>query len=306
MEQELYKVYRPKSFKEVVGQDTAIKMLTELGKRNAIPHTIMLSGPSGVGKTSIARILRHKLKCSDVDFTELNAADFRGIDMVRSIRQQVSLAPLHGDCRIWLIDEFQGVTGPASDAFLKILEDTPRHVYFFLATTDPNKIKKTIKTRCTEIKLALVNAKDMTKLLYDVYEKNGGHSDLSKETTTKIVDIAEGSPRKALVLLHSIVGIGGKKDQLEILDKGDINTQGIDLARALMERTPNWKKVAGILKKLEDDVETVRYIVLGYARTVLLSSGNKKAYVVIDCFSSNFYDSKAAGLAAACYEVLHE
>src|SRR5690606_3369465 len=108
-----------------------------------IPHAMLFTGPSGCGKTTLARILRVKLRCSDNDFQEINAADFRGIDSIRSMRQQVGAAPLGGDSRIWLIDEAHSMTADAQNAFLKLLEDTPRHVYFFLATTDPQKLKKT-------------------------------------------------------------------------------------------------------------------------------------------------------------------
>ena len=86
MSDELYKKYRPHKFSEVLGQDSVIKTLTDLGRRKALPHTILFAGPSGTGKTTLARILGRKLRCSIHDMQELNCADFRGIDMVREIR----------------------------------------------------------------------------------------------------------------------------------------------------------------------------------------------------------------------------
>src|SRR5688572_18030594 len=80
---ELYKVHRPRKFSDVVGQEQAIATLMDMGKRGQTPHAILFTGPSGTGKTTLARILRHKLKCSDPDFIEMNAADFRGIDTIR-------------------------------------------------------------------------------------------------------------------------------------------------------------------------------------------------------------------------------
>jgi DNA polymerase III gamma/tau subunit len=86
MTSELYRKYRPADFKDVLGQDAAIKMLVEFGRRKALPHCLLFTGPSGCGKTTIARILKNKLKCSDADYEELNTADFRGIDTARQIR----------------------------------------------------------------------------------------------------------------------------------------------------------------------------------------------------------------------------
>ena len=136
---ELYRKYRPTSFKQVVGQEEAIRTLTELGKRKAIPHAILFTGPSGVGKTTLARILQRKLKCVGNDFVEMNAANDRGVGIIRSIQNKVGLAPMLGSCRIWLMDEAHQLTSDAQSAFLKLLEDTPSHVYFMLATTDPQK-----------------------------------------------------------------------------------------------------------------------------------------------------------------------
>ena len=93
---ELYRKHRPVKLSQVLGQDGVIKSLTELGKADKIPHCLMLSGPSGVGKTTIARILRRKLKCSDHDFYEINAAQTRGIDMVRDIQSRVGQSPIGG------------------------------------------------------------------------------------------------------------------------------------------------------------------------------------------------------------------
>ena len=93
---ELYKKHRSKTFSEVYGQPTAVKILQGMIKANNIPHTILLTGPSGVGKTTIARILRKYVKCGLRDFQEMNCADIRGIDAVREIRKRMSLRPMQG------------------------------------------------------------------------------------------------------------------------------------------------------------------------------------------------------------------
>ena len=217
MSEELYKKHRPTNFKQIIGQQEAIRTLTEMGKNGSIPHTILLSGPSGCGKTTIARILKTKLKCSDNDFYEINAADSRGIDTVRDIRQRMFLAPIGGECRIWLVDESHQLTSQAQQSFLKILEDTPKHVYFFLASTEPNKLLKTIITRSTEIKLRELTEKELVELVNRTVKDED--KKISEDIVKKMADLADGSARKALVLLHQIISVDNKEQQSEILQK---------------------------------------------------------------------------------------
>lgn len=299
---ELYKKYRPTKFSELVGQDEAVRMLVDLGKRNNIPHAILLTGPSGCGKSTTARILRTKLNCSKMDYTEINAADFRGIDTVREIRQRMGLAPIAGNCRIYVMDEGHSLVSLAQDSLLKLLEDTPQHVYFILCTTDPQKLKTTIRTRCTEIKFKNLNEQDSAKLVRNIAAKE--NIKLSDEVVKKLVDIAEGSARKLLVLLHAIAGMTIVEEQLAAIQDAAHERQGIELARLLIYPGGSFAKAAAIIKELNEEPETVRWIVLTYARKVLLDGGKlaPRAYDVINAFRDNFYDSKLAGLAAACYE----
>lgn len=311
---ELYHKYRPTKLSQVVGQPDAIRILKGFGSKK-LPHFLLFTGPSGCGKTTIARILKGLLKCHDRDFYELNCADIRGIDMIRDIRSRMNQAPMGGRCRIWLIDEAHRLTGDAQNALLKMLEDTPSHVYFFMATTDPQKLLKTIKTRATEIKVKLLKDKEMAELLLDIIGKevsgitdeNGDDlSEISDDVVDRIVDVAEGSPRKALVILNQIIGIPSENEQLDAIASSDTKAQAIELARALLNPRSTWPSVAKILKDLDDDPEQLRYMVLGYCSSVLLSGGAMagRAFAIIEVFADNFYDSKKAGLVAACYEVV--
>lgn len=304
MSKELYRKYRPKTLDEVVGQESAVSVLTRMIKSDRVPHSILFVGPSGCGKTTLARIMRKKVGCGLQDFDEVNCADFRGIDMVRSIGSQMNLAPMSGRSKVWLIDECQKLTSDGQAAMLKMLEDTPDHVYFFLATTDPQKLLPTIRTRCTEIKVSLLSSEVTVSLLKDVSKKEGMKL-VSLDVFDMIAEKAEGSARKALVLFHQVLGLSSEKEQIAALAKADTKTQAIQLARLLITPKPNWNEVAKILKNLDDEPETVRRIMLGYAGSVLLGNGKlaKRALFLIDVFGSNFYDSGQAGLIAACYAV---
>ena len=303
---ELYKKFRPVELETVVGQDGPVASIRKYIDKGNLPHSILLTGPSGCGKTTIARILGTHLKCGERDFIEINAADTRGIELIRDIRTVMNMAPLFGSSRIWLIDEAHKLSSEAQAAFLKILEDTPKHVYFILATTDPKKLVKTIHTRCAEFKLNSISDTDMGKVIRRVVvheEKN-----VSDVVIREIVEVSEGSARKALVVLDQIIDLDSEEAQIEALKMTSASKDvAIELARALINPRASWGDVAGILKELKDDPEGIRYMILGYCRSVLLGGGKlaPRAYMVIDIFSKNFYDSKQAGLAAACWEVIH-
>lgn len=309
---ELYKRYRPKTLKGVLGQDAAVASLQKLVDGNKIPHTLLLTGPSGCGKTTIGRILKEVLECGDADFTEINCADFKGIDMVRDIRRYANLAPMNGACRIWLIDEAHKLTGDAQNAFLKILEDTPAHAYFMLATTDPQKLIKTIHTRATEVKLSAMSVDALERLVRRVVERE--QMTLSDGIIGEIAEAAEGSGRKALVILEQVAGLETEAEQLQAIQTTSLNkADAFKLAQALFNwnRQTQWTDIAKLLRLLaNEDAEAIRYVVLGYARSCLVGKDEKppnasacgKAFGIIEIFGRNFYDSKQPGLAAACWE----
>ena len=251
--------------------------------------------------------MRRKLKCHKFDFTELNTADFRGIDEVRKIRVRIQSAPLKGKCRVWLIDECHKLTSDAQHALLKMLEDTPNHIYFFLATTNPEKLLKTIRNRCTEISVKPLKDKDLIELIKSVCIKEG-LTGFPSDVVKKIVECSEGSARKALVFLHKVIELKNKKEMLNAIITASAETQAFEIVRALLYKPKTtWSQMAKILREtMGEDAEQIRWLVLACAKTEILKGGKlaAKAFLIIDAFRDNFYDSKHAGLCAACYEVI--
>jgi DNA polymerase-3 subunit gamma/tau len=301
---EFYKKYRPKLLKEVVGQTEAVRLLGGALKRGQVPHSLLFVGPSGCGKTTLARIVKNRLECSKSDFKELNCADFRGVEMVRDIRARMDLAPMAGKCRVWLVDECHQLTKDAQNAFLKMLEDTPNHVYFFLCTTDPGKLLKTIQTRCTEVRVKALTPKVMEELVTTVASKE--RMDLSEEVIERLVEVADGSARKALVILNQLVGLEDETEQLQAINAADARVNGIEIARALLNPRTRWGDLAKILKGVDDEPESLRRMVLGYAANVMLGGGKMtgRARLIVDVFHDHFFDCGRAGLVASCHEVV--
>lgn len=299
MTRELYNDYRPEEFTDVHGQDTAVAVLQGMIARKSVPHGLLFSGPSGCGKTTLARIFRRKIGCGDIDYHEMNCADVRGIDHIREIARQMRLAPMGGRCRVYLIDEAHRLTTDAQSAMLKMIEDAPAHVYFFLATTDPRKILATVRTRCTDVTVNAVAPAQLIDILRGVASKAGVKID--KEIAAAIAEASDGSARRAVVILDQIAAVEDKATRMDLIRRADVAAVGIEIARALYQRKP-WAAVAPLIKSCDEDPEGLRYVIMGYAQSILLSGkSDERAFEMIDEFSRNFFDSKKAGLTAAAY-----
>ena len=301
---EIHLEERPRTFKRVVGQRGACRQLISMAKSDGgLPHCILFTGPSGCGKTTLARIVKNKLKCSDADFTEINAAATRGIEMVRMLQSRIGTSPLESESRVWLIDECQQLTADAQGAFLKLLEEPPDHAYFILATTNPEKLRRTIRTRCTEIKVNALTEPDLIGLVRRIAEERG--TDLDSEVLDKLAAVAEGSARKALVLLQQIIGLEDTEAQLNTLQNADAKQASIEIARALMSGK-SWKHIAALIKACDGEPESIRWLILSYFSSVALGGGkNADAAVrILEEFQDNYFDTKKAGLVMSCYRCL--
>lgn len=307
----LYNDYRPQDFDQMFGNEAELESLAQLFHSDAQqrpPQAFLFCGPSGCGKTTAARIVKDKLKCSDMDCREINAADFRGIDTVREIIAQMRLRPMEGPARVWLIDECHQLSRDAQSALLKALEDTPAHVTFILATTDPEKLLPTIKTRCATYEFKPLMDSEMESLLDGVVE--GEKKQLDDKARSIIVRDSMGSPRMALVILEKVLSLPMAKQAAAAEVQAAKENKCIDLCRLLIKKAP-WAEVAACLKGLEkEDAEQIRHGVLGYAQSVLLNQKDIKspvasrAFVVIDAFRESIFYTKRPGLTAACFSTL--
>ena len=161
--------YRPQDFKEMIGQDAIVKTLNNAIKNDDIPQALLFCGPRGVGKTSCARILAKKINNLKDNFEynifELDAASNNSVEDIRNITDQIRIPPQSGNYKVYIIDEVHMLSNQAFNAFLKSLEEPPKHVVFILATTEKSKIIPTILSRCQIFDFKKVDVNSIVKLL---------------------------------------------------------------------------------------------------------------------------------------------
>lgn len=297
----LYHTYRPSDFSEIVGNEEIIESLEKMLSGES-SHSFLFTGEKGCGKTTMGRILASKLGASGADYIEINSSQFRGIDTIRDIIKQSSYMPLNGTARVWLIDEAHKITNDAQNAFLKILEEPPKHIYFILCTTDPQKLIEPLKDRCTTFVVKSLNDKQMFKLLKRIARKE--NEVLDDKLLEVITDSSKGHPRAALQILEKVFSVPEDK-RLKIAKKvEDDESQAIELCRAMF-RNASWKEISSILRGIKDeDPEGVRRLILSYFSSVLLKQENDTAAAIMEVFSENFYNTGFSGLILACYTVI--
>jgi DNA polymerase-3 subunit gamma/tau len=215
MGQVLYRKHRPKKLSEVVGQEHVTETLAQALKQDRLSHAYLFTGPRGVGKTSIARILAHeinKLPYDDdtphIDIIEIDAASNRRIDEIRELRDKVYVAPTSAKYKVYIIDEVHMLTREAFNALLKTLEEPPEHVVFILATTDAHKLPETIVSRTQRFSFKPVEKSKVVKHLQDIAKKEG--LKVEPEAMDLLAEHGEGSFRDSISLLDQASSQGGK------------------------------------------------------------------------------------------------
>ncbi len=251
--QSLYRRYRPQRFAEVRGQDHVTGALRNSVRQARVAHAYLFSGPRGTGKTSTARILAMALNCeqpidgepdgtchscveirrgASLDVHELDAASNRKLDEMRDLLSRVALGT-RGRWKVYIIDEVHQLTGDAASALLKTLEEPPGHVVFVLATTDPQKVLPTIRSRTQHFEFRLLSSGVLGELLKDVNIQ--ASLGIPPEAIDLVVRRGHGSARDALSVLDQVAAAGGVDDDVPVV---------ADIVDAVADRDPQRVLVA--------------------------------------------------------------
>lgn len=212
----LYRKYRSADFDEVVGQQHVVKTLTNAIKNGKHSHAYLLTGPRGVGKTTIARIIAKQLnglKKDDsldnyLDIIEIDGASNRGIDEIRSLREKVQVAPAKLSYKVYIIDEVHMLTKEAFNALLKTLEEPPDHVVFIFATTEVHKLPDTIISRTQRFDFKPIGKSDMVLHLRFIADSES--IKITDDALSLVAQLSKGGFRDAISLLDQLASVGSE------------------------------------------------------------------------------------------------
>src|ERR671934_1868373 len=226
----LARKYRPQKFSDVIGQEHVTRTLKNAIEQQRIAHGYIFSGHRGIGKTTIARILAMALNCragdrpqpepcgvcdscteiragNDFDVIEIDAATNRGIDEVRRIREEARSQPARDRYKIFILDEAHQITDAAFNALLKTLEEPPAHVVFMMATTQPEDIPQTIRSRCQNFSFHAVRFDEIVNQLRAIAQQENIKAD--EDSLALLVEAGDGSMRDALSIMDQAIACCG-------------------------------------------------------------------------------------------------
>lgn len=297
--QPLHVRLRPQRLEDVIGHEAVVKSLRAQLASRAVPHSFLFTGPSGTGKTTLARIVGRTLGCEAGAVIEIDAARYSGVDNMREVLGNSRFASLAPNSRKKIvIDECHMLSKGAWNSLLLSIEEPPPHLWWSLCTTEPEKVPQTIRTRCVSYNLQPVPWEDIAGYIERLMQTEG--VELCDASLKDIVARrANGSVRQALVYLSTVQGVTSKEEALRLIETVDSEDgSGIELARMICTGNGfSWEKAQALLKRLEgESPEGVRLVVVNYAAKMLMDTKKpdtaERLLAVLAAFSSPYNSSE--------------
>lgn len=309
MQLSLYRAERPEVFEEIIGQKHIVKILQNQIRTGTVSQAYLFSGTHGTGKTSTARILAKAVNCLDgipgrddvplpcgqcenceairdgrfVDCIELDAASNNGVDDLRAIIDMVKYPPSVGRYKVYIIDEVHMLSPAAENAFLKTLEEPPEHAIFILATTDPQKVRSTIRSRCMQLNFKRVSEDDLVEGMSRICKKRGIVA--TRDALVTIASRADGSVRDALSILEQCMAAGDTRlDRNLVLEYTGAAGEDFYLALTDAVRTGDMNKVFiyidEIIKRGKDAKQILKDWLTHYRNLLVVKYVNKPERII--------------------------
>jgi len=302
----LARKYRPSTFADVIGQDHITELLKKAITADRVAHAYLFCGPRGIGKTSCARILAKSLNCqngptltpcgecascqeiakgSGFDVIEIDGASNRGIDEIRTLRENVKFAPSYGKYKIYIVDEVHMLTGEAFNALLKTLEEPPEHAKFIFATTEPHKLPATILSRCQRYDFKRIPLKVLVASLNEICKKE--KFTVTEDALYAVSKASQGSFRDALSILDQISALSER----QIEDQDVYSMLGLVEAELLFQLTDALQakncsqaleQLDIIMEKGKDIKQLARDLVEHFRNLMVMKVGGKSLEKLVD------------------------
>jgi DNA polymerase III gamma/tau subunit len=305
----LHTIHRPQTLDDIIGNESVVESLRAVLSRDKDrPHSFLFTGNSGCGKTSMSRILKHELQCADSDFYLYNSSNTRGIDSIRDIQESCQFAPMNGDVKLFSMEECHMWTPQAMESVLVLLEEPPPHVYFVLCTTEPEKLKPTVRRRCHSYEMKPLNTIQLNKLISRTLLKEGV-KEFPDDVINKIISVCDGSPGKALNLLDTVIDVADDEHAFKVIEEASISESNIaEIARMLLSGNGLWSSIARMIEGLTGEPESLRRAFLGYFGKVLLNpqSNFDKVAAIMMNFMEPVFNTGKPGIALAIYFAFKE